>query len=92
MSVATLDPAQPKTSSPKRIQGGMLDPKMLWRSLPDALRKLNPRTLWRNPVMFIVEIGAAWSTVLAFIDPSWFASLIVLWLWLRTKKPCSRMP
>jgi potassium-transporting ATPase ATP-binding subunit len=82
MSVATLDPAQPKTSSPKRIQGGMLDPKMLWRSLPDALRKLNPRTLWRNPVMFIVEIGAAWSTVLAFIDPSWFASLIVLWLWL----------
>ena len=31
---------------------------MLWRSLPDALRKLDPRTLWRNPVMFIVEIGA----------------------------------
>ena len=60
----------------------MLDPKILWRSLPDALRKLNPRTLWRNPVMFIVEIGAAWSTVLAFIDPSWFAWLIVLWLWL----------
>ncbi len=82
MSVATLDPARPKTSSPKRIQGGMLDPKILWRSLPDALRKLNPRTLWRNPVMFIVEIGAAWSTVLAFIDPSWFAWLIVLWLWL----------
>ena len=50
--------------------------------MPDALRKLNPRTLWRNPVMFIVEIGAAWSTVLAFIDPSWFAWLIVAWLWL----------
>ena len=55
---------------------------MLWKSLPDALRKLNPRTLWRNPVMFIVEIGAAWSTVLAIIDPSWFAWLIVVWLWL----------
>ena len=54
----------------------------MWKSLPDALRKLNPRTLWRNPVMFIVEIGAAWSTVLAFIDPSWFAWLIVAWLWL----------
>ena len=50
--------------------------------MPDALRKLNPRTLWRNPVMFIVEIGAAWSTVLAIIDPSWFAWLIVVWLWL----------
>jgi potassium-transporting ATPase ATP-binding subunit len=30
MSVATLDPAGPKTSSPKRIQGGLLDPQMLW--------------------------------------------------------------
>jgi len=64
------------------VQGGLLDPKMLWKSLPDALRKLNPRTLWRNPVMFIVEIGAAWSTVLALTEPSWFAWLIVGWLWL----------
>lgn len=59
-----------------------MDPKMLWKSLPEALRKLDPRTLWRNPVMFIVEIGAAWSTVLALTDPSWFAWLIVGWLWL----------
>ena len=84
MSVPTLDSAvtpQPK-SSPKRVQGGLLDPKMLWKSLPDALRKLDPRTLWRNPVMFIVEIGAIWSTILAIIDPSWFAWLIVGWLWL----------
>ena len=84
MSV-TLDtpaPAQPKTNVPKRIQGGLLDPKMLWKSMPDALRKLDPRTLWRNPVMFIVEIGAAWSTALAVMDPSWFAWLIVVWLWL----------
>ena len=55
---------------------------MLWKSLPDALRKLDPRTLWRNPVMFIVEIGAVWSTILAIVDPSWFAWLIVVWLWL----------
>jgi len=84
MSV-TLDtpaPALPKTKAPKRIQGGLLDPKMLWKSMPDALRKLDPRTLWRNPVMFIVEIGAAWSTALAVMDPSWFAWLIVVWLWL----------
>ncbi|OMC20580.1 potassium-transporting ATPase subunit KdpB [Mycobacterium colombiense] len=66
----------------KRVQGGLLDPKMLWKSTPDALRKLNPRTLWRNPVMFIVEIGAAWSTALAIIDPTWFAWLTVIWLWL----------
>src|SRR6478735_5697350 len=66
----------------KRIQGGLLDPKMLWQSTPDALRKLDPRTLWRNPVMFIVEIGAIWSTILALISPSWFAWLTVVWLWL----------
>ncbi|MBB5162715.1 K+-transporting ATPase ATPase B chain [Mycobacterium sp. AZCC_0083] len=66
----------------KRVQGGLLDPKMLLRSTPDALRKLNPRTLWRNPVMFIVEIGAAWGTILAIVEPSWFAWLTVIWLWL----------
>ncbi len=64
------------------MQGGLLDPRMLWKSMPDALVKLDPRTLWRNPVMFIVEIGAVWATILAIIDPSWFAWLIVVWLWL----------
>src|ERR1700749_1739792 len=83
MSTPTIysAPSQLKGGAPKRVQGGLLDPRMLWKSLPDALRKLNPRTLWRNPVMFIVEIGAAWSTVLAVIEPSWFAWLIVVWLW-----------
>ncbi|CAN5212267.1 potassium-transporting ATPase subunit KdpB [soil metagenome] len=64
------------------VGGGLLDPKMIWRSLPDAVRKLDPRTLWHNPVMFIVEIGAVWSTVLAALEPSWFSWLIVFWLWL----------
>ena len=66
MSAPTIDSATlaaaEKPSAPKRVQGGLLDPKMLWKSMPDALRKLDPRTLWRNPVMFIVEIGAVWST------------------------------
>jgi potassium-transporting ATPase ATP-binding subunit len=82
MTTIAIQPAPAKASAPKRIQGGLLDPQMLWKSLPDALRKLNPRTLWRNPVMFIVEIGAVWSTILAIIDPSWFAWLTVIWLWL----------
>ncbi|MFC4132353.1 potassium-transporting ATPase subunit KdpB [Hamadaea flava] len=51
-------------------------------SLPDALRKLNPVTLWRNPVMLIVEIGAVFTTVLALAGPSFFAWAIVVWLWL----------
>ena len=82
VTLDTTAPAQPKPTAPKRVQGGLLDPKMLWKSMPDALRKLDPRTLWRNPVMFIVEVGAAWSTALAIMDPSWFAWLIVVWLWL----------
>ncbi|MBD3145372.1 potassium-transporting ATPase subunit KdpB [Microbispora bryophytorum] len=64
------------------VGGGLLDPRQLVRSLPDALRKLNPVTLWRNPVMFVVEVGAAFTTVLAIADPSLFAWAIVLWLWL----------
>jgi K+-transporting ATPase ATPase B chain len=70
------------TSSTGRVHGGLLDPKMLLRSAPDALRKLDPRTLWRNPVMFIVEIGAVWSTALTIRSSSWFGWLIVFWLWL----------
>ncbi|MEU4476456.1 potassium-transporting ATPase subunit KdpB [Micromonospora sp. NPDC023966] len=62
--------------------GGLLDRKQLIRSLPDALRKLDPRTLWRNPVMLIVEIGALFTTVLAVADPSVFALAITVWLWL----------
>ncbi|MDO3637140.1 potassium-transporting ATPase subunit KdpB [Mycolicibacterium arseniciresistens] len=84
----TLTTPEAPTAEPRKLQArnqvrsGLLDPSMLWRSLPDALRKLDPRTLWRNPVMLIVEIGAVWSTVLAITDSSWFAWLIVGWLWL----------
>src|ERR1700744_5671381 len=79
-SAKQTQPASHPTT--KRVEGGMLDPKMLWKSTPDALRKLDPRTLWHNPVMFIVEIGAAWSTWLAIVDETWFAWLTVIWLWL----------
>src|SRR3954466_2547076 len=72
-----------REAAPKRtITAGLLDPKMLLNSTPDALRKLDPRTLWRNPVMFVVEIGAVFSTVIAIAEPSTFAWLIVVWLWL----------
>ncbi|GAB3240040.1 potassium-transporting ATPase subunit KdpB [Mycolicibacterium hippocampi] len=69
-------------TSSTRMRGGLLDPRLLWTSLPEALRKLDPRTLWRNPVMFIVELGALWSTILAATEPSWFSWLVVVWLWL----------
>ena len=68
--------------SQHRVQAGLLDPRMLWTSLPDALRKLDPRTLYKNPVMFLVEVGAVFTTVIAAVQPSVFAWLIVVWLWL----------
>ena len=86
-SVQTADaPVTGTTPAPgtpgRRVGGGLLDPAQLLRSLPDALRKLDPRTLWRNPVMLIVEIGALFTTVLAVTDPSVFAVAITVWLWL----------
>ncbi|HUO38709.1 MAG TPA: potassium-transporting ATPase subunit KdpB [Mycobacterium sp.] len=85
MAATAIDSATPQqrlAAAPKRVQGGLLDPKMLLKSTPDAFRKLDPRTLWRNPVMFIVEIGAVWTTILAVINSTWFAWLTVFWLWL----------
>jgi potassium-transporting ATPase ATP-binding subunit len=85
VTTTTDSPTRPHSghaSSPERLQGGLLDPRLLLKAVPDALRKLDPRTLWRNPVMFIVEIGAVWSTVLAIGDDTWFSWLTVFWLWL----------
>ncbi|GAB1644116.1 potassium-transporting ATPase subunit KdpB [Krasilnikovia sp. MM14-A1259] len=87
MSVITVEPssaAQPPAppGGPRRVSGGLLDPAMLWKALPDAARKLDPRTLWRNPVMFIVEIGSVFTTLLAIGHPSVFAWVITIWLWL----------
>jgi K+-transporting ATPase ATPase B chain len=64
------------------VKAGLLDPGQLLRSLPGALRKLDPRIMWHNPVMFIVEVGAVFTTALSIAQPSLFAWLITIWLWL----------
>ncbi|MEU4319770.1 potassium-transporting ATPase subunit KdpB [Nocardia fluminea] len=80
MTTPTLESlVAPRTEG---VRKGVLDPKLLLTSLPDAVRKLDPRTLWKTPVMLIVEIGAVWSTILAIGDPTFFAWSIVVWLWL----------
>ncbi len=63
------------------VQGGLLDPRMLWTSIPDAVRKLDPRTLVRNPVMFIVEVASVFTTWLAIRDHTAFAVITTTWLW-----------
>ncbi|MDT4957257.1 MAG: potassium-transporting ATPase ATP-binding subunit [Pseudonocardiales bacterium] len=79
---SSVDGGPNRTTNEHRVQAGLLDPTMLWTSLPDAVRKLNPFTLYKNPVMFLVEVGAIFSTVLAIDKPSIFAWLAVIWLWL----------
>jgi potassium-transporting ATPase ATP-binding subunit len=64
-------------------------------AIPGALRKLNPRQMWRNPVMFVVEVGAALTTVIAIAEPfigransggselaPSFSAGIAIWLWI----------
>jgi K+-transporting ATPase ATPase B chain len=55
---------------------------MLWKSTPGAFKKLDPRVQIRNPVMFVVEVGAALTTYTAISKPSVFNWTIVVWLWL----------
>jgi len=66
----------------RRVGGGLLDPKMLWKSLPDAFRKLDPRVQIHNPVMFVVEVGSVLTTYSAILHSSAFAWTITAWLWL----------
>jgi len=72
----------------------LLDPEILRPALLESLRKLDPRVQVRNPVMFVVEIGALITTVAWLIqvfggsplggghEPSWFTFSVTIWLWL----------
>jgi potassium-transporting ATPase ATP-binding subunit len=71
-----------QATQPHRVGGGLLDPHMLWQSLPDALKKLDPRWMIRNPVMFVVEVGSVLTIYDAIVQPSIFAWTITVWLWL----------
>jgi len=59
----------------------LFDPEILGRAARDSVRKLDPRRMARNPVMFVVEVGSVVVTALAVADPSVFAWLIAAWLW-----------
>src|SRR5262249_39083995 len=55
----------------------------------DSVRKLAPRHVARNPVMFVVEVGSVLTTLLCVRDvlarradvPFWFTASVSLWLW-----------
>jgi K+-transporting ATPase ATPase B chain len=58
--------------------------RIVRRALWDSVLKLNPRTMMRNPVMFVVEAGSVITTLLLFRAPResfGFNLQITLWLW-----------
>jgi potassium-transporting ATPase ATP-binding subunit len=64
------------------------DPVIVRRAARDSLRKLHPRTMARNPVMFVVEVGSVLTTWHLVEDAVTgavslgFELQITLWLWL----------
>jgi K+-transporting ATPase ATPase B chain len=66
----------------------LFDKALIGPAVIEALRKLDPRVQWRNPVMFVVYIGSILTTALwlqAVVGhgeaPAWFIFSIALWLW-----------
>jgi K+-transporting ATPase ATPase B chain len=78
------------TTSPTtrdRTAATMLDPAILVPAIGQAFRKLDPRLMWRNPVMFVVEVVSTLTTILFIRDlvtggqHLGFALQINIWLW-----------
>ncbi len=69
---------------------GIFSRAIVFAAIRDSFGKLDPRTLVRNPVIFIVELGSVITTVIFVRDlfgasdsePLWFTGTIALWLWL----------
>jgi K+-transporting ATPase ATPase B chain len=69
-----------------RPERSLFEPAILRAALLSSLRKLDPRELMRNPVMFVVEVGALFTTAMWIVgehgQPRWFALTVAIWLWL----------
>jgi K+-transporting ATPase ATPase B chain len=90
MATAIIPPPLDRTSLiPKKTSRSrpLFDPPIVKRAIGDSFRKLHPRPMMKNPVMFVVEVGALMTTVLAARDFATgahdvgFTFQITLWLW-----------
>ncbi len=89
----TTTPAPPPSDLtsliPKKLVRArpLLDPEILRRATKESFVKLNPMTLMKNPVMFVVEVGAAVTTIFLVRDMFvraagvGFSLQIAIWLW-----------
>jgi K+-transporting ATPase ATPase B chain len=82
-------PAAPRAAErqPALRKRPLFDPPIVRRAVRDAFLKLDPRHMVRNPVMFVVLLGSAYTTVVLLRDvaagkPDWgFTLQLALWLW-----------
>jgi len=76
------------THSHRRTQSTVLDPEILLPAIRESFAKLHPRILIRNPVMFVVEVVAALTTIIFVRDLFTgapylgFSFQIIVWLWI----------
>jgi len=87
-TAAVPEQRPPKVRQKAAASSSMFDRAILGQAAGQAFRKLDPRVMFRNPVMFIVEIGCVLTTILFFRDLSSsstqdnvFAGLVCGWLW-----------
>jgi K+-transporting ATPase ATPase B chain len=84
---------RPRPQRSERRAISLFQPDIVKRALIDSFLKLDPRVQIRNPVMFVVEVGAVITTVTWVIqvfggralgghDPGWYTFVISVWLWL----------
>jgi potassium-transporting ATPase ATP-binding subunit len=77
-----------------RPERSLFERSIILPAIGDSLRKLDPRHVARNPVMFVVEIGALLTSLIWIVqafggdtpgggdDPAWFTFVVAFWLWL----------
>src|SRR5215475_4063155 len=84
-----IRPDDPTSLLPKKLARSrpLFDPEIVHRAIRASFGKLNPFTLRKNPVMFVVEVGAALTTIFVIRDivtgamGVGFGIQIALWLW-----------
>jgi len=72
---------------PKNAPTKLFEPTIVKRAVGDSFRKLDPRHVAKNPVMFVVEVGSVVTTYFFFKlllkhdSEVWFVGQVTLWLW-----------
>src|SRR5271169_6597834 len=96
MSTVTSPPVESKKEAKQEVSGlisrgarsrPLFDPEIVKRATIESFVKLNPRVVAKNPVMFVVEVGAALTTIYVIKDAITgaggllFGIQIAIWLW-----------